>query len=87
MNGSMENDIAREKPEADAAEDEELPSAAVEEVTHLPDDAPEGDALEQQQEAAERAERWENPRVDREASEADLIEQAETVPIDDDYDF
>ena len=79
----------RDVPDADRAEQEALVEPpAVElagEATSPPEDVPEADALEQQL-AARPGEAGSplRPVGDREADDADVLEQEEDVPLDDD---
>jgi hypothetical protein len=78
-----------EVPDADRAEQEALldpPAVGLAgEATPPPEDVPEADALEQQLAARPgEAGRPRRPVGDREANEADVLEQEEDVPIDDD---
>jgi hypothetical protein len=78
-----------EVPEADRAEQEALvdPPAIVlaSDAPPPPPDVPEADALEQQLDALPRVIGGPpRPVGDREADEADVLEQEEAVPADDD---
>lgn len=81
--------IPTEVPDADRAEQEALldpPAVATAgDAASPPEDVPEADALEQQL-AARPGEGGSplRPVGDREADEADVLEQEEDVPIDDD---
>jgi hypothetical protein len=76
-------------PDADRAEQEELvdrPDVALASDAEPPgEDVPEADAIEQQL-AARPGEGgdWRRPVGDREANDADVLEQEEDVPLDDD---
>ncbi|MDR7169967.1 hypothetical protein J2W56_003711 [Nocardia kruczakiae] len=50
------------------------------------DMVPEADQLDQHLEVAPDEPEFDAPAVDREAAEADLIEQSIPVPLDDEYD-
>ena len=80
--------IPSDVPDADRAEQEvPLDQAGVElarDATSPPQDVPEADALEQQLAARPGEAGWPwQPVGDREADEADVLEQEEDVPLDD----
>lgn len=79
--------MTEEKPEADAFEQalSAEPAAQADPVGGPPVEAPEADYAEQHTPALP-AEETSRPRMDAEASEADLLEQAEGIPgSDEDY--
>jgi hypothetical protein len=78
-----------EVPDADRAEQEALldpPAVTLAgDATPPPEDVPEADALEQQLDARPGpAGSVRRPVGDREANEADVLEQEEDVPVDED---
>ena len=79
---------ASDVPDADRAEQEALldpPDVAVAAEAAAPGDGvPEADALEQQLAARPGERGAPRPVGDREASEADVLEQQADVPVDDD---
>lgn len=66
---------------------EGVPATEAVEPTELPDDAPEGDALEQRQDPTGYVAADAPPRLPEDAPEGDALEQAIEVPDDDADDY